>query len=174
MTTYQDDIELDGGSAEGPGDFELLPEGNFVLEITAIDPFPGTNFKTGEPEEQIKIEYRVAEHPDNGDWIGESVSEICGKVKNMANEKARLHHIWKAATGQTPKEGQRYPLRAGLVGKTLRADIVHHVNKQGKIWPRPKGVSPVNPTVPARGPRRGQQAPAQPADLDDELTEQGA
>lgn len=160
MTMYADDIEVAGGSAQA-GEFELLPEGSYLLAITNIEPFTGTDYKTGEPRPCVKVIYTTAEHAMNGDWSGVEVSQICPLVKNMANDKAWLHQIWKAATGETPVEGGNYKLKSGLIGRFVIGNVIHKTNSQGSIWPRIKSVSPP-PAQRRRGP-----APA-PVAIDEE------
>jgi hypothetical protein len=160
-----DDFEVPGGSAtpgKGDGEYELLPEGTWLLQIESLEPFAGTKYGTNEPQPSVKINYIVVNDPMNGDWAGEHVDQIAPLVKNMANPNAKLHDIWKAATGETPQEGVSYKLKAGLVGKRVMANVIHRVNGQGYTWPR---ITSLAPPPQAQPRQRGRAAPAaaQPA-----------
>jgi hypothetical protein len=159
--TYTDEFEVDGGSATG-GDYDLLPEGNYLLEIESLEPFDGTKFNSTEPQASVKVNYVVVADPINGDWAGEHVDQIAPLVKNMANPNANLHQIWKAATGETPQEGVTYKLKAGLVGRRVMGNVVHKANQRGNIWPRIASLSPVPQAQPRakRGPAVAAAAPA--------------
>lgn len=159
-TTYDDEIVVSGGSAQA-GEYELLPEGAYTFIIDKIENFEGRDFKTNEPKAALKFIYLVAD----GEWQNEEVSQIVPLVKNMANDKAWLHQLWKAATGETPVEGGTYKIRSGLTGKRLLGVIEHKANANGNVWPRIKSVSQVGQ------PRQRRQAPPPPVvdDSDDDL-----
>jgi hypothetical protein len=163
--TTADDFEVPGGSAtpgRGDGEYELLPEGTWLLEIESLEPFAGTKFGTNEPQPSVKINYLVVNDPMNGEWAGERIDQITALVKNMANPNAGLHKVWKAATGETPQEGVNYKLKVGLVGKRVMANVIHRVNGQGYTWPR---ITSLAPPPQAQPRQRGRAAPAaaQPA-----------
>ena len=155
VTTYQDEIEVAGGEP-----FELVPEGPYTAVIDSIETFDGSNFKTGEPETKLKIGFRI----DAGDWLDSKVESLVAIPKSMADDRATLHQIWKAATGEVPVAGGKYPVKAGLMGKRLTIMVEHKVNSRGSTWPRAKAFS--RPPEPRR---RQQQAAPPPTEEDDDL-----
>lgn len=170
VTLNLDTLVVNGGSAQAGGDYELIDPGTYVVTITDIDTFEGRNFKTGEPETKLKFIYKVVDDPRNSvqGWEGTTLDELVSIPKNMANERARLGLLWKAATGETPVEGGQYPIKKGLLGKQLLLVVSHRKpNANGAIWPNVDSYAPA--AAPGAVRRRGQVAQVVVDNDDDDL-----
>lgn len=164
-STYEDEIIASGGSDGAGGSDDLLAvNGSFVAEITALEPFMGTKFQSDEPQEKLRVHFTTVDDPANNGWVGYRCDKIYTFTKNLANDKADLHRLYKAATGTTPQPGVNYPLKRDLIGRRVKLEVSTRVSSTGNTWPRVDTVLPFLAAPPPPPGRRAAPKDGLPAD----------